>query len=207
MKIIKRYQNRKLYDTEVSTYVTLDDIARMVRNGEDVKVIDNKSKKDLTSVTLAQIIFEEQKKHREVLPLAALKRIIQTGGESIQDFVGKHIDPGITAFQRAQKELEQYIEKMVHLGKLPSEDGKTMLGEYLAQSRKGIDEIQRLVDERVRLVLEKVRGATSLQSEVESLEAKVAELEVRLEEEKAKQAQAKKAPRRTRSSRGKPADI
>ena len=93
-KIIKRYQNRKLYDTEASTYVTLDDISKMIRGGEDVKVIDNKSKKDLTSVTLAQIIFEEQKKQREILPLAALRRIIQTGGESIQEFVEKHIRPG-----------------------------------------------------------------------------------------------------------------
>ena len=80
-KVIKRYQNRKLYDTEASTYVTLDDITQMIRDGEDVKVIDNKTKRDLTAVTLAQIIFEEQKKQREILSLPSLKRIIQSGGE------------------------------------------------------------------------------------------------------------------------------
>jgi hypothetical protein len=61
-KVIKRYTNRKLYDTVESRYVTLDEIAEMIKGGQEVKVVDNRSKEDLTSVTLAQIIFEEEKK-------------------------------------------------------------------------------------------------------------------------------------------------
>ena len=61
-KIIKRYQNRKLYDTQQSCYVTLDDIAKMIRVDEDVMVIDNKTKNDITAATLTQIIFEAEKK-------------------------------------------------------------------------------------------------------------------------------------------------
>jgi len=61
IRVIKRYANRKLYDTHDSKYVTLDRIAELVRNGEEVKVLDNRSKNDLTKVTLAQIIYEEQK--------------------------------------------------------------------------------------------------------------------------------------------------
>src|SRR5499426_3014273 len=80
-RIIKRYANRKLYDTEHSRYVTLDQISEMIRNGDDVKIVDNKTKEDLTSVTLAQIIFEEEKKQRSFLPLAAMRNIIQSGGE------------------------------------------------------------------------------------------------------------------------------
>src|SRR5580698_11157031 len=80
-RIIKRYANRKLYDTEHSRYVTLDQISEMIRNGDDVKIVDNKSKEDLTTVTLAQIIFEEEKKQRSFLPLAAMRNIIQSGGE------------------------------------------------------------------------------------------------------------------------------
>ena len=68
-RIIKRYANRKLYDTEHSRYVTLDQISEMIRNGDDVKIVDNKTKEDLTTVTLAQIIFEEEKKQRS-LPAA-----------------------------------------------------------------------------------------------------------------------------------------
>ena len=62
LKIIKRYQNRKLYDTQQSCYVTLDDIAKMIRNNEEVKVIDNKTKNDITASTLTQIVFESEKK-------------------------------------------------------------------------------------------------------------------------------------------------
>ena len=71
-KIVKRYANRKLYDTERSCYVTLDDIALMIRAGDEVKVVDNKSGEDLTSVTLAQIIFETEKK-KSFMPRRALE--------------------------------------------------------------------------------------------------------------------------------------
>src|SRR5689334_23911751 len=80
-RIIKRYANRKLYDTEHSRYVTLDQISEMIRAGDDVKIVDNKTKEDLTTVTLAQIIFEEEKKQRSFLPLGAMRNIIQSGGE------------------------------------------------------------------------------------------------------------------------------
>src|SRR5580693_4012654 len=80
-RIIKRYANRKLYDTEHSRYVTLDQISEMIRAGDDVKIVDNKTKEDLTTVTLAQIIFEEEKKQRSFLPLGAMRNIIQSGGQ------------------------------------------------------------------------------------------------------------------------------
>src|SRR5687768_1371635 len=80
-RVIKRYANRKLYDTQHSRYVTLDQISEMIRAGDEVKIVDNKTKEDLTSVTLAQIIFEEEKKQRSFLPLGAMRNIIQNGGE------------------------------------------------------------------------------------------------------------------------------
>src|SRR5262245_19301370 len=86
-RIVKRYANRKLYDTQHSRYVTLDQIAEMIRHGDDVKIIDNKSKEDLTSITLAQIIFEEEKKQKSFLSLQTMRNIIQSGGESISQFV------------------------------------------------------------------------------------------------------------------------
>lgn len=77
-RIIKRYANRKLYDTKSSQYVTLDQIAQMIRAGEEVRVLDNSTKDDLTSVTLAQIIFEEEKRGPR-LPAEGLRRIIRSG--------------------------------------------------------------------------------------------------------------------------------
>lgn len=89
VKIIKRYQNRKLYDTQQSCYVTLDDIAKMIRTNEEVMVIDNKSKNDITAATLTQIIFEAEKKASQYAPLFTLRDIIQTGNGSISNYLAK----------------------------------------------------------------------------------------------------------------------
>ena len=89
VKIIKRYQNRKLYDTQQSCYVTLDDIAKMIRINEEVMVIDNKSKNDITAATLTQIIFEAEKKASQYAPLFTLREIIQNGNGSISSYLAK----------------------------------------------------------------------------------------------------------------------
>ena len=89
VKIIKRYQNRKLYDTQQSCYVTLDDIAKMIRTNEEVMVIDNKSKNDITAATLTQIIFEAEKKASQYAPLFTLREIIQNGNGSISNYLAK----------------------------------------------------------------------------------------------------------------------
>ena len=86
-KIIKRYQNRKLYDTSESCYVTLEDISEMIKRGDEVEIIDNTTKEDISAVTLAQIIFEEQKKKTHVLPLGTFRQIIQGGGDALRDLV------------------------------------------------------------------------------------------------------------------------
>jgi len=83
-RVIKRYANRKLYDTRDSKYVTLDRIAELVRNGEEVKVLDNKSQKDMTKVTLAQIIYEEQKSgNATAWSVQSLRGFIQQGREKL----------------------------------------------------------------------------------------------------------------------------
>lgn len=85
-KIIKRYQNRKLYDTEQSCYVTLEDIQKMIKANENIVVVDNKSKKDITAATLIQIIFEAEKKIANYPPLSTLREIIQNANGNLSSF-------------------------------------------------------------------------------------------------------------------------
>jgi len=85
-RIIKRYTNRKLYDKLESRYVTLEEIARLVRGGEDVMVIDNESEEDLTAVTFAQIILEEEKRKTNLISVPFLRKIIRSGEARVQDF-------------------------------------------------------------------------------------------------------------------------
>ena len=88
-KVIKRYGNRKLYDTEQSSYVVLNDIAKMIRNEEEVRVIDNDTKDDITSATLTQIIFGAEKKSSCSAPLDLLKSIIKKGDGSFSNFLAE----------------------------------------------------------------------------------------------------------------------
>ena len=88
-KVIKRYGNRKLYDTEQSSYVVLKDIATMIRNEEEVRVIDNETKDDITSATLTQIIFGAEKKSSYSAPLNILKSIIKKGDGSFSNFLAE----------------------------------------------------------------------------------------------------------------------
>jgi polyhydroxyalkanoate synthesis repressor PhaR len=83
--VIKRYQNRKLYNTQESCYVTLEEIARLVQEGDNVIVIDNKTKRDITAATLAQILFENEKRENSLIPLETLKLIIRTKGAALRE--------------------------------------------------------------------------------------------------------------------------
>jgi polyhydroxyalkanoate synthesis repressor PhaR len=106
-KIVKRYSNRKLYDTERSKYVTLDEIAKMIKAGEEVTIIDNESKEDLTSVTLTQIIFEEEKRESR-MPLSMLRNLIQSGGETLQGFFDRSVKAPVAEIKdTATKSVEE----------------------------------------------------------------------------------------------------
>ena len=87
VKIIKRYQNRKLYDTHESSYVTLDEIAKMIKSGEDLRVIDNKTKNDITASTLTQLLYESEKKAKTQPSVDLLKEIIRHGDGSFSGFI------------------------------------------------------------------------------------------------------------------------
>jgi len=110
VKIIKRYQNRKLYDTQQSCYVTLEDIAKMIRSNEEVMVIDNKTKRDITAATLTQIIFEAEKKASEYAPLSTLREIIQHANGSISSFLAKLGAFPPSAVRPAEPRVTEYAE-------------------------------------------------------------------------------------------------
>jgi polyhydroxyalkanoate synthesis repressor PhaR len=197
-RIIKRYANRKLYDTQHSRYVTLEQIAEMIRAGDDVKIIDNKSKEDLTSVTLAQIIFEEEKKQKSFLPLQAMRNIIQTGGESISQFVNeaKRSVTNILPVPRKGDEVSgEGVAAAPVAGSTPIEDDETYAGarrvkeglgslrefrEWLQHTQRTIDDWQRKVDGRIRHVVEGMTPFNHLQKDVKVLTSRIAELEEKL---------------------------
>lgn len=100
VKVIKRYQNRKLYDTHESSYVTLDEIAKMIKNGEDLRVIDNKTKNDITSATLTQLLYESERKSKTQPPIELLKEIIRHGDGSFSGYIQAKMASELARFDR-----------------------------------------------------------------------------------------------------------
>lgn len=100
VKIIKRYQNRKLYDTHESSYVTLDEIAKMIKNGEDLRVIDNKTKNDITAATLTQLLYESEKKSKTQPSVELLKEIIRHGDGSFSGYIQAKLSAEVAKFEQ-----------------------------------------------------------------------------------------------------------
>jgi polyhydroxyalkanoate synthesis repressor PhaR len=200
-RIIKRYANRKLYDTEHSRYVTLDQISEMIRKGDDVKIVDNKTKEDLTTVTLAQIIFEEEKKQRSFLPLNAMRNIIQNGSEWFAEAQRRvqSILPGREKKDEAGDEAPASEPAVQDSGPvdeaLVKKRSLAALREWVDHSRQRLDEWQKQVETKIQTTIDGVRDAVTpwssinkdvktLADRIEELEAKLRELETTEEKEK-----------------------
>ncbi len=108
--VIKRYSNRKLYDTQESRYVTLEEIEEMIRAGKEVSVVDAATGDDLTSVTLTQIILENERNHRSALPPAFLHQLIKHG-EAWQDFVQRSMRSSLEGVVSNQREMERVFRE------------------------------------------------------------------------------------------------
>ncbi|NPC75607.1 transcriptional regulator [Corallococcus sp. AB004] len=195
-KIIKRYTNRKLYDTVESRYVTLDEIAAMIKEGTEVRIVDNRTKEDLTSVTLAQIIFEEEKKKNQ-MPLSVLREIIRHPGESISGFIQKEVSPRVASIR---EEAEQRLDKLLRRedGSLqeappeapaatpaPQAEGNAASlnpAELLKASQRAFEDFQRRIDERVKQVVENLTGnLPALGRDMQALAQRLEELEKKLD--------------------------
>jgi polyhydroxyalkanoate synthesis repressor PhaR len=186
-RVIKRYSNRKLYDTKDSRYVTLLQIADMVREGEEVQIIDNATKEDKTDVTLALIISEELKARPRGIPLATLKFLIRQRGEKIlsqlrEGPIGRLMpreddegEPGeaIAAAPAAPEPAEEEDEV--------SEKDKEMQPKGF---RATLEQLQHSIDERIRAVLPNFSIFRELQADVRKLSERVEALEKRLGEPK-----------------------
>lgn len=179
-RIIKRYSNRKLYDTKGSSYVTLLQIAQMIRDGEDVQIIDNATKEDKTDVTLALIISEELREKPRAIPLSTLKALIRHRGEKIltqlrEGPIGKFIP-------RDETEVEFPA---------PEPTGDDDMSQSQQKGfRATLEQWQATIDERIRAVLPNFAAFSDLQAEVRRLSERLDALEARSSD----QGEQKKAP-------------
>ena len=157
--LIKKYGNRRLYDTAGSRYVNLDDIAALIREGKDVKVVDAKSGRDLTRVTLTQIITEDAKDKPTGLPLELLRQLIIASDEVRQEFIMWYLKSAFDTYAKVQDAVQSRLGEVQSAILSPVELMKRFLG-----AAAGAHSAQ-----------------TPSESEVEALRRRVAELEMKLE--------------------------
>ncbi len=107
--VIKKYANRRLYNTAKSSYVTLEHLSQMVRAGQDFVVNDAKSGEDITRAVLAQIIFEEEAKGQTMLPANFLRQLIRLYGDTLQGFVPGYLEASMETFSRNQEKMREQV--------------------------------------------------------------------------------------------------
>jgi polyhydroxyalkanoate synthesis repressor PhaR len=192
VRLIKRYGNRKLYDTLESRYITLEEIARLVRGGSDVKVIDNESGDDLTTITFAQIILEEEKRRSSLLSLGLLRDLIQNGEEALAQ-VRSRVDKGIEAIgsmgEMAGRRMQELVsgragQEHVNSGEhshaensnAPDATGKGFFDDLLAAPQRRLESLTRTIESSVG----RITGHPAFQNEVRRIERSIKKLEERL---------------------------
>ncbi len=188
-RVIKRYSNRKLYDTKDSRYVTLQQIGEMVRAGEEVQIIDNATKEDKTEVTLALIISEDLKSQPRSVPLGTLRDLIQERGERLLNQLregpigrlipgaGDEAAAGAPAEAAAPSAPAATPAAAAPEPEKPVQGAKARISEIVESSKQTLDQWQHAVDERVRHIVPALNPFRDLQSEVERLSRRVEELE------------------------------
>lgn len=158
--VIKRYSNRKLYDTQESRYVTLEEIEEMIRAGKEISVVDASSGEDLTSVTLTQIILENERTRRSALPAAFLHQLIKYG-ETWHDVVQRSMRASLEGIVSNQREMERIVREWATRAGWPAASSR-------AESRREGDP-----------------DADRLRQEVAALRERLRSLEERLEKRRA----------------------
>jgi len=149
--VIKKYANRRLYNTQTSSYVTLDHLASMVKEGTEFEVRDARTGEDITRSVLTQIIFEEEAKGQSLLPIKFLRQLIRFYGDSLQSFVPGYLDMSMDGFTKNQEAMRnrlaeafggstQVIENMTRQNMAMFERAMQMFSPFAARGHKGGDD-------------------------------------------------------------------
>lgn len=165
-RIIKRYPNRKLYDTAQSAYITLDQVEALVRSGEELRIVDNTSGDDITKATLAHIIFEHEKTRPDGLPLNTLRGIIQSGEEFIN---------------RLQSPVSQFREEFRRKAEA-IEEGSKAVRDFVESTQRSIDEMQMRIDDRLRDAVDQITHIPEMKREMRQLEGRLSQMQARLDQ-------------------------
>ena len=167
MKTIKRYPNRKLYDTSESRYITLEEIAEHLKAGGEVRVVDSRSGEDITTVTVAQVLVSEEKRASRNVPLNRLLEAFQRGGEFLQ----RTLSTPVTSLR---DEAERTVQRLM-TGEPVGE-----VREFVERTHQAYEDVQRRVDEHLRILRSTARNLGPILKEMDRLVREMADLKARV---------------------------
>jgi len=196
IRLIKRYGNRKLYDTLLSRYITLDEIARLVRAGNEIRVVDNETGEDLTTITFAQIILEEEKRRSGLISLGIFRDLIQHSEEALSQWrarVEKSVEAIGTMGEKAGRRVQEMMggasvrepkentaegapEVAESAEAVPHPPARGFFDDLLVSPQRRLESLQRSIDERIRLIT----AHPTFQHELRRIERSIKKLEERL---------------------------
>jgi polyhydroxyalkanoate synthesis repressor PhaR len=133
MPVVKRYPNRKLYDTEAKQYITLEGIATLIRQGKEIRVVDHATGEDLTAVTLSQVILEQERRQDGFLPQTVLTGLIRAGGERLSTLRRALASP-LELAHHVDEEIERRLQTLINRGELAAEEGRRLRDQLLWQA-------------------------------------------------------------------------
>lgn len=131
MPVIKRYPNRKLYDTDAKRYITLNEIAALIRAGEEVVVTDHATDEDMTAVVLTQIIFEQEKLQKGFLPKSVLTNLVRAGGDTLGT-LRRGLTLPLDLWRHVDEEIDRRVQALIAKGDLAREEGARLREKLLS---------------------------------------------------------------------------
>ena len=156
--VVKKYGNRRLYDTSASRYVNLEDLAEMIRGGAEVQVVDAKTCQDLTRVTLTQIIVEDAKAQPAGLPLELLRQLIVASDQARQDFMMWYLKSAFDSYRKVQETVQEQLSGVRAAAAVPLEAMRELFTGR-AQTDPQLDELRRRIAELETKLKKKTAGA------------------------------------------------
>jgi polyhydroxyalkanoate synthesis repressor PhaR len=160
--VIKKYENRRLYDTASSRYVNLDEVAQMVRDGTDVQVVDASSGEDLTRLVLTQIIMEDAKAKESAFPLDMLRQMVMTSGATSQEALLKYMKTTMEMYENAYRAFSPAATPLEFMRAMTGSGWTTPAPEAKAgrEPEAEVDELRRRVEELERMFADAQKKGT-----------------------------------------------
>ena len=208
MHKIKRYANRKLYDTKTKEYITLDKIAKLLKSGEEISVMDNETGKDITAATVSQILARTKKGQTDNGASNVMIQLLRKGPGTLVDYGKKYISLWDRALTMADEEIDRLVERLVKEKEIKPSEGSKLKKDMVNRAEDMKKWIAEKIDQRVNEALDLMNLASKekvsqLTGKIDTLTRKVQNLEKKLARKAKEDAAKKEAGRRTKKAQAK----